>query len=180
VNHDSSDIWQLATEVLDELGIESALVGGRAANIYRPRDRTTLDSDFLVRSHDGIRERLEELGFSVKVQGTTIRAARGDERYDFTLADWDYHFVAIERAQQNRGVITIEDSLVQKLLAWRPQDREDIESILSTDPQYDKTYVRRWCEVFEIDSRLDTMTLHRDTVQRHLRRGNDPINGRST
>lgn len=100
-----------------------------------------------------------------------IRAARGLERFDFTLADYEYQFDAIDRAQENGGMITIEDVLIQKIHAWRPQDRDDLDAIIATKPLFDRAYVERWCAMFETTDRLQKVTAALDEPLRERSAG---------
>lgn len=165
--------YRFAADLLDELGIEWAVIGGRVANLYRPTIRLTQDFDFMVSKLDGIREILEDAGFRIVKTPRNqdnelmqIVAHKGDQRYDFNLVDYEYQFEAIERARENDCVIVIEDVLIQKLLAWRPQDRDDLESIMKTEIAFDEALVRRWSRVFETEERLDRIqAVRRDWIE---------------
>ena len=39
---------------------------------------------------------------------------------------------------------------MHKLIAWRPQDQDDIASILRTGVDLDESYVDRWSAEFEV------------------------------
>ncbi|MBI5310263.1 MAG: hypothetical protein HZB14_04420 [Actinobacteria bacterium] len=158
----SLDELQTVVHLLDEAGIAWAVVGGQVANLYRSDIRLTRDYDLLVDTFDGLRAALTSAGFEIEIGGSSdseeawfIRAVCHDIPYDFLLAEVDYQVEAIDRAQANGGVLTVEDVLVQKLLAWRPDDQRDVESILATQMSFDLRLVRRWCEAFEIADRLD-------------------------
>lgn len=140
------------------------MIGGRAANFYRPTPRFTRDVDFYVTRLQGVREFLETAGFTI------VKSPRGDGnellqivaekpgiRFDFNLADFEYQFDAIERAKANEGVIVVEDVIIQKLLAWRPTDRDDLEAIVGSGIEIDFELVRRWCDQFETTERLDLL-----------------------
>jgi len=47
-------------------------------------------------------------------------------------------------------VITVEDVLVHKLIAWRARDRNDIASILETAPKLDETYIEHWATEWDV------------------------------
>lgn len=60
-----------------------------------------------------------------------IRAQRSDGRADIVIASTEYQRIAVARAVDH--VLTVEDVLIHKLIAWRPRDQDDVRSILSTD-----------------------------------------------
>lgn len=163
----SLDELRTVVRLLDDTGITWAVVGGQVANLYRSSVRLTRDYDFLVDSFDGLRTTLKSAGFEIEKGGFDsddawfIRAVHNGIPYDFSLAEVDYQIEAIDRAQVNGGVLAVEDVLVQKLLAWRPDDKRDVESILATGIDFDLELIRRWCDAFEITDRLD-MALDRD------------------
>lgn len=64
-----------------------------------------------------------------------------------------YQQEALRRARGN--VLTVEDVLVHKIIAWRGRDRDDIESILAAGHEIDRDYVRRWVEYFGFEQRLE-------------------------
>lgn len=55
-------------------------------------------------------------------------------------------------------MITAEDLIVDKLIADRPRDREDIRAVLSTQERegraIDWSYLERWTKFWEIEARL--------------------------
>jgi uncharacterized Zn finger protein len=81
-----------------------------------------------------------------------IRAQRGQDRVDLLIALSPYQQEALKRARNH--VLTVEDVLVHKIIAWRGRDRDDIESILAVGHQIDWAYVERWVEYFGFESRL--------------------------
>lgn len=145
-------------EVLNSVGTDWAAIGGRAANVYRAEERQTVDYDFYVRSLEGLEAALVSHGFTItrtyKANGSPdqllqIRASRDGDQFDFNLADFEYQFDVIERARSNGNINTVEDVIIQKLIAWRPRDRDDIESILRTRPKLDTDYIERWAGEFD-------------------------------
>lgn len=150
--------------MLERLSIEACLIGGRVANIYRPDVRVTQDYDFLVRRLDGLRNALEDEGFEIRKaplnqDGALLQivAVRDGVRYDFNIADYEYQFEALERARANNNILVVEDLLIHKLLAWRPQDRDDVFSIVRAGVPYDSDLIIRWCEIFETMSNYNRM-----------------------
>ena len=47
----------------------------------------------------------------------------------------------------------LEDLVIHKMIAGRPRDIEDIESILLKNPEYDSCYIEKW--LAEFDAALD-------------------------
>jgi hypothetical protein len=133
-----------------------ALAGAAAAMRYRASDRVTMDLDFLVEWSDDFVQALVEQGFSVRTaqdEGEVhlVRTRRTGCAVDFIVARTDYQHLAIERARNH--VLTVEDVLVHKLIAWRPRDQDDVRSILSTGLGFDRDYVDRWAEEWAVEDR---------------------------
>lgn len=152
-----------ATELLRRLGFRFAVHGGRVANHYRDVARATLDYDFLVEGDDlaSLRDALDHDGFTITKYhqpGTDrigqVRAKNVNVAYDFNLISVDYEHEAIERAEANDGILVIEDLLIQKLFAWRDRDRDDVRTILATNPVLDMSIFERWVDYFDIRERL--------------------------
>lgn len=150
---------QEAAELLDRAGTRWASVGGQIANLYRATPRRTVDFDFLVTTFDGLLDVLRAAGFKITSGDERardpwlIRAKRGGTKFDFSLAELDFQRAAIARAELNGGVATREDIIILKIIAWRPQDRDDVASILATQAPVEFVYVRRWCEALDPDNR---------------------------
>lgn len=144
---------------LSSLGIEAALIGALAAIRYRAEPRMTTDVDFLARSLDGLIESVTTDGYSVR---TMSQPGTGDDPYvvfirglgaqvDVLRAETPFQFEALDRAVD--GVITAEDVIVHKLLAWRLRDRGDIESILAAGHDLDEAYIERWTAEWDVGDR---------------------------
>jgi hypothetical protein len=50
-------------------------------------------------------------------------------------------------------VLTVEDVLVHKLIAWRARDRDDVRSILWTGLVFDRDYVDHWATEWMVEDR---------------------------
>lgn len=156
--------FRYATDLLRRLGFRFAVHGGQVANHYRPAERLTVDYDFMVDDGDleRLRDALEADGFSItkyhrpgeNVIGQ-VRAAREDLAFDFNLISVDYERAAIARAEENDGILVIEDLLIQKLFAWRDRDRDDVRAILATRPALNMAIFEEWLDYFEIRERLN-------------------------
>lgn len=152
-----SDSAASAAELLEAAGIEWALVGGLAALRYRATPRLTVDADFLATWDPGLPEAFRRAGYEV-----TEAAEPGEEPHllivrgkgdaiDVLIAVVEYQRVALGRAVDH--VLSVEDVIVHKLIAWRPRDRNDIASILERGAPMDETYVAEWAERWEVTDR---------------------------
>jgi hypothetical protein len=146
-----------AAEILDSVGGEWALVGALAALRYRASPRLTTDADFLAEPRPGLAEAFRIAGYEVTEVAEpgepphllTVRG-KGDV-IDVLLASVEYQDVALARALDH--VITAEDVIVHKLIAWRPRDRNDIASILESGIDLDETYIETWARRWEVSDR---------------------------
>jgi hypothetical protein len=80
-------------------------------------------------------------------------------RIDFIFSYSPYERQAIKRA---KGILfgktrikfaALEDVIIHKIIAERPRDIEDVESILLKNPEYDSHYIEKW--LAEFDAALD-------------------------
>jgi hypothetical protein len=154
-----SDSARTAAEILDGIGAQWAYVGAFAALRYRDTPRLTTDVDVLVAPVDGLVEAFEGVGYDVTVIADAgepphlvLVRGRGD-RIDLMLPAVAYQRVALDRATDH--VITAEDVIVHKLIAWRPRDRNDILSILDAGVPLDEAYIRRWAQEWEVLDRWE-------------------------
>jgi hypothetical protein len=156
---DPSDSLASAAEVLDGLGARWAVIGALAAMHYRATPRATADVDILAEYVDGIAEAFRSRGYHVRLfaeegEEPHMLAVRGKgDRIDVLFPAIDYQRVALSRARDH--VITVEDVIVHKLIAWRPRDRDDVLSILELAPQIDEDYVREWARRWDVLDRWE-------------------------
>jgi hypothetical protein len=153
-----SDYWAIFERRLTELGAQPILIGALAAQEYRAAPRLTTDVDFLVRSLDGIAAAFRADGYDVREmaepgsESPYVVFIRGhDAKVDALLVETPYQSEAHRRA--SNGLLTIEDVIVHKLIAWRAKDQDDIESILSTRPTLDEPYIERWADEWQVVAR---------------------------
>ncbi len=79
-------------------------------------------------------------------------------RIDFIFSYSSYEKQAIERANEIKlgdtmvRFASLEDIIIYKILAGRPRDIEDVESILLKNPGYDTPYINKW--LFEFSTAL--------------------------
>ena len=134
--------------ILDELGVRWALIGALAANEYRVEPRFTTDLDAMAEPHPRLGEVLVAAGYNVTVTAEPgepphlLRANRGEETIDILFPVVDYQRTALARAVDH--LITAEDVVVHKLIAWRHRDRADIRSILQSQERLDREYIAHW------------------------------------
>lgn len=152
-----SDSAAAAAEILDAAGVEWALIGGLAALRYRATPRLTVDADFLASRDPALAAAFRAAGYEVSEVGDPgeephLLLVRGHgDVIDVLLSVVDYQDVALRRAVDH--VLTVEDVIVHKLIAWRPRDRNDIASILETGIPLDEDYIAEWAERWEVTER---------------------------
>ena len=152
------------------------VIGGQAVLLYG-EPRATKDIDITL----GIG--IEDLGRVFDAAGAAklrLLVARAEEfarrtmvvparddgsgiRVDFILSFSDFERQAIGRARRVRigrravRFARLEDLVIHKMIAGRPRDIEDVESILLKNPAFDAGYIRSWLR--EFDRSLDGKTV---------------------
>lgn len=154
-----SDYWPEIAERFRAAGVEVALIGALAARRYRAVDRQTTDVDFLARDLRDVPALMRAAGYEVRTMAEPggepyVVFIRGEGvRVDVLLAETAYQREALDRARD--GVITVEDVIVHKLLAWRARDRDDIGSIFAAGHHLDEAYIERWADAWEVSDRWE-------------------------
>ena len=149
-------------EIFDSLEVEWALVGALAANRYRATPRFTTDVDTMAEFDPSLPERFEAAGYDVTViaddgePAHLVRCYRGAEALDILLPVIDYQRQALRRAVDH--VLTAEDVIIHKLIAWRLRDRDDIRSIIEAGVTLDADYLNHWIEQWEVAERWAEFT----------------------
>jgi hypothetical protein len=179
--HDTAELELAFGEVLDDtlallerLSIEHMLIGGLAVAV-RAEPRATKDIDLLVRvDPTEARALVAEMsrgGFRAIVHGApgpgaVIRFVRtgddGVDRWvDVLCAGTPFEDQALERAPREQlfgralPVATVEDLIVFKLLASRPQDLADVDVLLRYHAgQLDDDYIDARAGEWEIEALL--------------------------
>lgn len=64
------------------------------------------------------------------------------------IAEVPFQESALDRSDHH--VITVEDVIIFKLVAWRPRDRGDILSILEAGHDLDRAYIEHWATDWEV------------------------------
>ena len=145
--------------ILDRLDIRWAVMGALAAERYRDEKRFTTDADLLIDGARGVIEAFEAEGYRVNAMAEPggdpyVIYVRGKgDRLDLIVAETEFQLSALDRAVDH--VITAEDLVVFKLIAWRGKDRDDVESILRTGRQLDVAYIERWAREWEVFDRWE-------------------------
>lgn len=154
---DPSEWLASIAEIFDAAGVKWTLVGALAANRYRATPRFTTDVDTMAEFDPTLVERFESAGYEVSVIADVgepahlIRCYRGAEAVDILLPVVEYQQHALARA--NDHVLTVEDVIIHKLIAWRLRDRDDIRSILEAGVILDDGYLNHWIEEWELTER---------------------------
>jgi predicted nucleotidyltransferase len=116
----------------------------RLSEIRTIVDRLRLD--YLTDNVDDFTKRTMVLPVSDRKSGIRV-----DLIFSFSL----YERQAIERAREvslGRTKVKfacLEDVVIHKMIAGRPRDIEDVESILSKNPRYDSDYIEKWLGEFD-------------------------------
>jgi hypothetical protein len=157
---------------LDKNRIPYMVIGGQAVLLYG-EPRLTKDIDITLGV--GV-DRLNEMKAIVNrlslkyltdnvdhfVKETMVLPAidqKSGIRIDFIFSYSPYERQAIKRA---KGILfgktrikfaALEDVIIHKIIAERPRDIEDVESILLKNPEYDSHYIEKW--LAEFDAALD-------------------------
>ena len=77
-----------------------------------------------------------------------LMGKRGHERVDFIIPTVPYQELVLDRAINH--IITAEDVIVLKLIAWRSRDRDDVASILAAGHDLDTEYIEHWATEWEV------------------------------
>lgn len=152
---------------LEAAGVPAMVVGGVAASILG-RPRATRDIDTLAMLPDdkwaaalaaaggyGIAPRIEKpLEFARRTRVLLLRHEKSGIDIDVILGRLPYEEAAIERSRfHDLGGVRVrlpqvEDLLIMKIIAHRPQDLRDIEGLLDVHPDANVEHVRQWLREF--------------------------------
>jgi hypothetical protein len=166
-------------DALDALGVPYAVMGGIAASAWGlPRFTYDVDVAVDVRASETgpLLRALEERGYVVpeefrhgwsdELAGTrkvAVKRLLGKHVWDVDvfLAESDFLRSALRRRRvvdldgRETPLITPEDLILMKLLAWRPKDQGDIDDLLLVVGPLDDAYLREWALRLGIGDRLD-------------------------
>jgi hypothetical protein len=160
--------------VFEVAGLKAAIIGGQARNLWRV-PRLTFDLDFTVEakreSIEAAVRLLEEAGFQVvkSQDAATVSGpdflqlynAASQQVVEFQTAKTPFQESLLERSVAIEGLeplrlVTPEDLLVLKLLAFRTKDRDDLVEIGQMH-DLDWSYVEHWAEAWEVSDRLNKL-----------------------
>lgn len=158
-------IQELAS-LLDREGIDYALIGGHAVNLF-VEPRITRDIDVTIAAGTGeverVRKALSASGFDSSLEvgrdlpsgPDFLRFVKSEVVVEIQVAKTALQKSVIERAKAAGGVrvATPEDLIVLKLIADRPKDMGDLRGLKDL-PSIDWEYVGRWAREWDIVDRL--------------------------
>lgn len=167
VSQQFHSVLRRLSDALTHLGIDWAVAGAVAANEYRDEIRSTTDLDVMLSLADKsvvvVENALLQQGWDVEIVGEWLLRAQHpvSGRLDVLVSGTDYEIGAITRANQvpidenhTCKMLAIEDVVILKLIANRYRDNADVESILVTQPNFDREYMSPWIKEFELEERL--------------------------
>jgi hypothetical protein len=164
------------TKWLEAAGVPAMIVGGIAASILG-RPRATRDIDALAVVPDdqwtqllgsskahGILPRIEHpLEFARRTRVLLLRHTESSIDIDIILSGLPFEAEAVSRATVHdlSGVRVrlpqVEDLLIMKAIAHRPQDLRDIEGLLDVFPTANVESVLRWIRDFSVAAELPSL-----------------------
>ena len=153
---------------LEVRGIAYMVIGGQAVLLYG-EPRFTRDIDItLGLDAEGADQGValaRDLGLTIRVEqprkfvhDTMVLPCEERSsgiRVDFVFSHSEYERVALARVRRERigkatvAYASLEDLVIQKLVAGRPRDLEDARIVLLKNPDYDRAYVEKWLSQFE-------------------------------
>jgi predicted nucleotidyltransferase len=158
--------------LLGQYNIPYAVIGGIAVTILA-QNRFTDDVDFTITLDEKQAKILErhfrndpsykihQLNFiSLPNIPDMFRIFWKEIPVDLLVANTDFQKEIVMRAKtidyegQSVRVATPEDLIVLKLLADRPIDRQDIDSLIKATKTLEWTYIEKWARVWEIEDKL--------------------------
>lgn len=156
------------SDTLAPRGIDWAVAGAVAANNYRDETRTTNDLDVLLvlSGNDlaDVQDALEDRGWTTTgvADGFLLRMQHSNAgRIDMMVSGTDYEAAAVARAHRvdyeehlSFKMLAVEDVVILKLIANRWRDNADVESILVAQPDFDREYMARWFDEFDLAERF--------------------------
>ena len=155
--------------ILAPLGVEWAVFGAVAANVYRAEARATYDVDILLSLG---RADMGEVAEAARAAGWTVRLLHPDESMlrivhpefgavDFVAVEIEYQRAALQRARKetlaggiSTRVLAVEDIIIHKLIAGRSRDDADVEAIVDVNHDLDRGYLDHWLDQWEVADRF--------------------------
>ena len=157
---------------LDKHHIPYMVIGGQAVLLYG-EPRLTKDIDITLGVGVDHLEEMKAVTDRLKLKYLTDKVddfvketmvlpvieEKSGIRVDFIFSFSPYEKQALKRARDvffGKTPIkyaSLEDLVIHKIIAGRPRDIEDVESILLKNPEYDSRYIDKW--LAEFDAALD-------------------------
>ncbi len=177
-----TDTITLIDESIREVGLDYAIIGGVAV-ILRGYERSTQDVDAVVLEAD---THLSALISAFMRNGLEFRIAEGEEfarknrvmllkgpdgtSADISMGALPFEYEMIQRSTQEQvfeslyaPVATVEDLVIMKLIANRPQDIDDVRRLLEIHTIVDKNRIRlivtEYLQILEAPDILERLTL---------------------
>lgn len=151
-------------DLLNRAGLEFAIAGGFAYGRYSA-PRATSDLDLVLSAPiREVEKVLTGAGYENKgkydFKGTTIHKFKlGEIEVDVLEFPAEFQKAMMTRAESGDifgkpiKVISLEDLIICKLIAFRPKDKRDIEQLVEDNPGYNKDYVSSWAQDLRIFDR---------------------------
>ncbi|OFW56339.1 MAG: hypothetical protein A2W01_00175 [Candidatus Solincola sediminis] len=167
------ELLERIASFLDRKEIPYMVIGGQAVLVHGAT-RLTEDIDITlgmgVEAADQLLELITSIGLK-PIPDDPVGFARSTSvlpaiegvsglRTDFIFSHSSYESEAIKRGTRIRigniavNFASVEDLLIHKLIAGRPRDIEDARIILAKNPGYDREYMLKWLQEFDVA--LDT------------------------
>jgi hypothetical protein len=157
-----------ACQLLERCGHPGMLIGGVAVAL-RARPRQTADVDLVLWCPDtqavhelaavastlGLEPRLKDaVAFAQEARVLLLRHGPTQVALDIALAQLEYEQQAIARSSRIRvgslaiPTATVEDLIIMKAVAGRPQDWLDIRMLLEAHPRLNRRHILHWLGEF--------------------------------
>ena len=167
-------LLQSLARVVREAGLDVAIIGGEARNLWRI-SRLTYDLDFTVRADAiaiaAVIEGMEVLGFRVTRNQSPDATSGPDflqlyneatmQVVEMQAAKTEFQELIVTRARPIDGldplrVATPEDLIVLKLIADRHKDQDDLRELAQME-NLDWPYIEEWAATWEVEDRLQRL-----------------------
>ncbi|MDA8400392.1 MAG: hypothetical protein M0008_10190 [Actinomycetota bacterium] len=154
--------------MFDAEHLDWALIGGLAAIEHRAGHRETVDVDFVVSGIADLERRLAQMepaklrvlkerdGAPYLIQGETSDGMH----FDIYVATIDFEDAVLATKDENH-VASVEAVILYKMMAMRPQDVDDIRSILDAHPDFgglDLEFIEHWANELDVLDRWNELS----------------------
>ncbi|MBN1355238.1 nucleotidyltransferase [bacterium] len=163
---------------LEEKNIPYMIIGGQAVLLYG-EPRLTKDIDITLGIDHAEHKKILDIASALQltplvdnpaqfVRQTMVLPIQDQStgiRIDFIFSYSEFERQAIQRGRRIRigkqavCYASLEDLIIHKIIAARPRDIEDVQSLLLKNPDFDREYIHRWLNDF--DTALDADYLAR-------------------